>query len=187
MQTRYEWWRDAFNELDTWEQVEIFNRFDDEQQFYELDDSFWNDIMSSAADAVSAALHGSVSLSDDYIHWDRCGNLESFSYYGVENEIADYIDEIYDDEDSWRGRIDIDEYEDYVYDRLCEEWNCDLDRERVIEWFCDGNYDFDRTEEYNYDRYERWLNEEYGESIVDDEVGNDNSYVAGDGDPMAKL
>ena len=107
----YERFTDEFANLDITDKIAIFNRYCDEVQnennIYDFDEEFFENFFSNPTDAARAVFFGNIqSWSDDYIKFDGYGNLESFSDYDVEQEIEDYLEEIFDHESTWDDIIE---------------------------------------------------------------------------------
>ena len=115
---KYEKFEELFNELSTSEKVDIYNRYCEESSHYDntiyvFDEEFFEICFSSPMDAARAVFFGNIqNWSDDYIRFNGYANLESLSESDAENEINDYLEEIFDYPKSWEDYIEDDEDED---------------------------------------------------------------------------
>lgn len=114
---KYETFEEKFNELTASERIAIFNEFcieygDSDNQLNSFDEEFFEMAFSNPMDAARATFFGNIqSWSDEYIRFNAYGNLESLSEYDALKEIEDYLEEIFEHEDTWSDYIE-DEDED---------------------------------------------------------------------------
>lgn len=163
MKTRFEIWKEHWDELDDSTKVSIRNEYcreaNNEDEVYSFDDEFFEIFFSGtkAIDVARAVFFGKIqSWSDEYIKFNGYGNLESMSEYDVVQDTESYyLDSIFDDDRSWRDEIDEDEIDleyrkqhlDYIKEKVVEQLP-DIDPDDVEYWF-DNNWDddcFDATE-----------------------------------------
>ena len=112
---RYETFVEKFGELSTSEKVSIFNEYciehgDPDNALYPFDEDFFTTAFSNPMDAARATFFGDIqSWSDEYIRFNGYGNLESVSEYDVDSEIEGYLEDIFENEDTWEDYIDNDD------------------------------------------------------------------------------
>ena len=76
-------------EINSWDSsLDYLEVFENNEEFFEM--FFANRPM----DAVRAVCYGDYSYSDDYVHFNGYGNLESCSNWEFEDELKENIDEI---------------------------------------------------------------------------------------------
>jgi hypothetical protein len=115
---RYETFAEKFGELSTSEKVSIFNEYciehgDPDNALHSFDEDFFATAFSNPMDAARATFFGDIqSWSDEYIRFNGYGNLESVSEYNVDSEIEGYLEDIFENEDTWGDYIDDDDEED---------------------------------------------------------------------------
>ena len=115
---KYEKFEELFDELSTSEKVDIYNRYCEESSHYDdtlyiFDEEFFYTYFNDPMEAARAVFFGNIqSWNDEYIKFDGYGNLESFSDYDVEQEIEDYLEEIFECTKSWEDYIEDEEDED---------------------------------------------------------------------------
>ena len=64
-------------------------------------------------EAARATFFGKIdSWNDEYIKFNGYGNLESMDEYEVLEKIDDYLEEIFDNSDTWEDYIEDDEDEE---------------------------------------------------------------------------
>jgi len=113
---KYEVFEEKFKELSIGERLSIFNTYciehgDPDDQIHSFDEEFFNVYFeNNPMEAVRAAFFGKIeSWNDEYIKFNAYGNLESISEYEVLGEIDYYLEEIFDNPDTWRDYIDDDD------------------------------------------------------------------------------
>lgn len=113
---KYETFEEKFKELSIGERLSIFNTYciehgDPDDQIHSFDEEFFNVYFeNNPMEAARATFFGKIeSWNDDYIKFNAYGNLESISEYEVLGEIDYYLEEIFDNPDTWRDYIDDDE------------------------------------------------------------------------------
>ena len=113
---KYEVFEEKFKELSIGERLSIFNTYciehgDPDDQIHSFDEEFFNVYFeNNPMEAVRAAFFGKIeSWNDEYIKFNAYGNLESMSEYEVLGEIDYYLEEIFDNPDTWRDYIDDDD------------------------------------------------------------------------------
>lgn len=115
---RYETFVEKFGELSTSEKVNIFNEYciehgDPGKALYPFDEDFFTNAFSNPMDAARATFFGRIqSWSDEYICFNGYGNLESVNKDDVDDEIEEYLEDIFEHEDTWGDYIDDDDEED---------------------------------------------------------------------------
>ena len=115
---KYETFVEKFNELSTSEKVAIFNDYclehgDPDNMLNPFDEEFFEMAFMTPMEAARATFFGKIkNWSDDYIRFNRYGNLESVSTYEVDDEIEGYLEEIFEHEDTWKDYIEDEEEED---------------------------------------------------------------------------
>jgi hypothetical protein len=108
----YETFVEKFKELSTSEKIAIFNEYcleygDSDNMLNSFDEEFFNTYFSDPMEAARATFFGDIkSWSDEYIRFNGYGNLESVSAYDVDEEIEGYLEEIFDNPDTWEDYID---------------------------------------------------------------------------------
>ena len=113
----YETFEEKFNELPVGDRVAIYNMYcsehgDSDNEIHSFDDEFFNTYFSDPMEAARATFFGKIeSWSDEYIRFNAYGNLESLNEYGATDMIEDYLEDIYDNPDTWEDYIE-DEEED---------------------------------------------------------------------------
>jgi len=111
---KYEVFEEKFKELSIGERLSIFNTYciehgDPDNGIHSFDEEFFDTYFSNPMDAARATFFGKIeSWSDDYIKFNAYGNLESMSEYEVLEEIDYYLEEIFDNPDTWEDYIEDD-------------------------------------------------------------------------------
>ena len=109
---KYETFEEKFKKLSMSERLSIFDTYclehgDPDDQIHSFDEEFFETYFSNPMDAARATFFGEIdSWSDEYIRFNGYGNLESMNEYEVSEKIDDYIDEIFDNPDTWELYID---------------------------------------------------------------------------------
>ena len=113
---KYEVFEEKFKELSTSERLSIFNKYccehgDPDKEIHSFDEEFFDVYFPDhPMEAARATFFGKIeSWSDDYIKFNAYGNLESMNEYDVLEEIDNYLEEIYDNPDTWEDYIDNEE------------------------------------------------------------------------------
>lgn len=113
---KYEVFEEKFKELSIGERLSIFNTYciehgDPDDQIHSFDEEFFNVYFeNNPMEAVRSAFFGKIeSWNDEYIKFNAYGNLESMSEYEVLGEIDYYLEEIFDNPDTWEDYIDNEE------------------------------------------------------------------------------
>ena len=115
---KYEVFEEKFKELSIGERLSIFNTYciehgDSDNEIYSFDEEFFETFFSNPMEAARATFFGKInSWTDEYIKINVYGNLESMSEYDVLEEIDYYLEEIFDNTDTWEDYIDNDEEEE---------------------------------------------------------------------------
>ena len=114
---KYEVFEEKFKELSIGERLSIFNTYciehgDSDNEIYSFDEEFFETYFSNPMEAARATFFGKIeSWSDEYIKFNGYGNLESMTEYEVLEDIDNYLEEIFDNPDTWEDYIE-DEEED---------------------------------------------------------------------------
>ena len=109
---KYETFEEKFKKLSMSERLSIFNTYclehgDPDVQIHSFDEEFFEIYFSNPMDAARATFFGEIdSWSDEYIRFNGYGNLESMNEYEVSEKIDNYIEEIFDNPDTWEWYID---------------------------------------------------------------------------------
>lgn len=112
---KYEVFEEKFKELSIGERLSIFNTYciehgDPGNEIHSFDEEFFNTYFSDPMEAARATFFGKIeSWMDEYIKFNAYGNLESMSEYDVLGEIDYYLEEIFDNTDTWEDYIDNEE------------------------------------------------------------------------------
>lgn len=115
---KYEVFKEKFNELSTSEKLSIFNNYciehgDPNNEIHSFDEEFFETYFSNPMDAARSTFFGKIKYwTDDYIKFNAYGNLESMDKYDVLQEIDYYLEEIFDNTDTWEDYIDNEEEEE---------------------------------------------------------------------------
>ena len=112
---KYEVFEEKFKELSIGEKIAIFNNYipDGDNEIYTFDEEFFETFFSNPMEAARATFFGKInSWTDEYIKINAYGNLESMSEYDVLEEIDYYLEEIFDNTDTWEDYIDNEEEEE---------------------------------------------------------------------------
>lgn len=112
---KYEVFEEKFKELSIDEKLSIFNTYclehgDPDREIHSFDEEFFEIYFSDPMEAARATFFGKIdSWSDEYIKFNGYGNLVSMNEYDVLKEIDDYLEEIFDNSDTWEDYIEDDE------------------------------------------------------------------------------
>ena len=115
---KYEVFKEKFNELSTSEKLSIFNNYciehgDADNEIHSFDEEFFETYFSNPMEAARATFFGEIeSWSDEYIKFNGYGNLESMTEYEVLEDIENYLEEIFDNPDTWEDYIEDEEEEE---------------------------------------------------------------------------
>ena len=155
MKTKFEIWQEYWDELEDSTKISIRNAYclehNADEEIFPFDEGFF-ELCFSASEPIEiarAVFFGNIqSWNDEYIKFNGYGNLESMSTYDAVKDTEDYyLNEIFEDVNSWKYDIDEDEIEDeyrnqhleYVKVGVAEQLP-DLDPEYIEQWF-DDNWD----------------------------------------------
>jgi hypothetical protein len=109
---RYEEFCEKFAECSTEEKIAMLQEYYEnnhpDDMWYDFDEEFFEmAFRKKPYEAARATYFGNIrSWRDEYIRFDRCGNLESAHTYDVEQEADDCRREIYE-EDCWHDYIEL--------------------------------------------------------------------------------
>lgn len=162
MKTKFEIWKEHWDELDDDKKIAIRNEYcrevaQNEDEVYSFDEEFFELFFSnsSAIEVARAVYFGKIqSWGDDYIKFNGYGNLESMSSYDVVKDTEDYyLNSIYENERCWNDEIDEDEVDDeyrdqhweYIRDEVMDKLP-DLDPETLDECL-DNVWDEDKADD----------------------------------------
>lgn len=115
---KYEVFKEKFKELSTSEKLSIFNNYciehgDPNNEIHSFDEEFFETYFSNPMDAARSTFFGKIKYwTDEYIKFNAYGNLESMDEYDVLQEIDYYLEEIFDNTDTWEDYIDNEEEEE---------------------------------------------------------------------------
>lgn len=115
---RYEVFEEKFKELSIGEKLSIFNTYciehgDPDNEIYSFDEEFFETYFSNPMEAARATFFGKIeSWNDEYIKFNGYGNLESMTEYEVSEDIDNYLEEIFDNPDTWENYIEDEEEEE---------------------------------------------------------------------------
>ena len=115
---KYETFVEKFNELSTSEKIAIFNEYcleygDSDNMLNSFDEDFFEMAFSNPMEAARATFFGKIeSWCDEYIKFNAYGNLESMTEDDALEEIDNYLEEIFDNPDTWEDFIDNEEDEE---------------------------------------------------------------------------
>ena len=117
---KYETFTEKFSELSTSERISIYNNYclehgDADNMVNSFDEEFFTTYFNDPMEAARATFFGEIkSWSDEYIRLNVYGNLESLTEYDVLQEIDDYLEEIFEHEDTWEDYIDNEDDDDEI-------------------------------------------------------------------------
>lgn len=109
---KYETFEEKFKELSLGTRLSIFNTYclehgDPDDQIHSFDEEFFETYFSNPMEAARATFFGEIdSWSDEYIKFNGYGNLKSMNEYQVLANIDNYLEEIFDNPDTWEWYID---------------------------------------------------------------------------------
>jgi len=123
---KYERFTEEFSNLYIDEKVAIYNAYCQEvcseDEIWDFDEDFFERMFSNLMESARATFFGNIqSWNDPYIKFNGYGNLESLSEYDAEQEIDDYLQEIFAHEDVWEDYIDNEDDEEEEEDDEEEE------------------------------------------------------------------
>lgn len=152
MKTKFEIWREYWDELDDNTKISIRNAYcsnhNVDEEIFSFDEEFFEMFFSEAKaiDVARAVFFGNIqSWNDEYIKFNGYGNLESMSTYDAVKDTEDYyLNEIFENSDCWNDEIDEDDIDDefrnqhleYVKDGVAKQLP-DIDMDNVELWFDD--------------------------------------------------
>ena len=127
---KFDWFKNEFENLSNDEQVEIFNKFCEENryedeiyQMCEFDEIFANKKPSEVFDMVQTNMDD-VDRNDEYF----VVTIYGFKTFNNPYEfIQDYLGDIFNRMDVWETRIDIDDYINDMYDNYFDLKPEDMD------------------------------------------------------------
>lgn len=157
MKTKFEIWKEYWDELDDSTKISIRNEYcrehNPDEEIFSFDEEFFETFFSEtkAIEVARAVYFGNIqSWNDDYIKFNGYANLESMSSYDAVKDTEDYyLNSIYEDERSWRDEIDEDEVDteyrnqhlEYVKGEVLTQLP-ELDPDYIEDYF-DDNWDED--------------------------------------------
>ena len=90
-------------------------------EFYENDDDFFEMFFGNRSlDMLHAMKYGNFDFDDEYVKFNGYGNLDSYSYREVKEEVEDNLDEIVDNLIENKDSIDIRWIDSEIADLLDE-------------------------------------------------------------------
>ncbi len=106
--------RAAFAELSREDKINLFNEYAsgyaEDDEIFTFDEVFFNAAFPNAPMEAARAVHfGQVNWDDNYIRFNRRGNLESLSDWMAEAEAEECVDAIFDHKELWSAYIDDEE------------------------------------------------------------------------------
>lgn len=161
MKTKFEIWKEYWDELDDSTKISIRNEYcrehNSDEEIFSFDEEFFETFFSgsSAIEVARAVFFGKIqSWNDEYIKFNAYGNLESMSTYDViEDTEKYYLNEIFENERCWQDEIDEDKVDDDYRVPHCEYIKGevtsklpDLDPEYIDDWLGD-NWDEDESDD----------------------------------------
>ena len=82
--------------LDVVQELNSWNGSFEELRFYDNDEYTINELFSSPYDFAEACSYGEYNFNEDYFKFDNLGNIQSYTYREMVNEVRDNIDDIVD-------------------------------------------------------------------------------------------
>ena len=113
----------------------------DHLEYYNFDDEFF-DMFENKMEVCRATCYGDVNFTDEYIHFNAYGNLESISEWEYEKELEDYKEEI---------------LETFIELYQCNNVYCDGDLKDRIDEYLEtiiDDYEDDYEDDYDDDAYD---------------------------------
>lgn len=157
MKTKFEIWKEYWDELDDGTKISIRNEYcrehNSDEEIFSFDEEFFETFFSgsNAMEVARAVYFGNIqNWNDEYIKFNGYGNLESMSAYDAVKDTEDYyLDDIFNDDRSWCDEIDEDEINDELRNQYLEYFKAgmlgqmpDIDLDEAEYWF-DDNFDED--------------------------------------------
>lgn len=161
MKTKFEIWKEYWDELDDGKKISIRNEYcrehNPDEEIFSFDEEFFETFFSEskAIEVARAVFFGNIqSWSDDYIKFNGYANLESMSSYDAVQDTENYyINSIFEDERSWRDEIDEDEVDNEYRNQHLEYVKAEvltqmpeLDPDYIEDYF-DDNWDEDSDDD----------------------------------------
>lgn len=109
--------KDVVMELNSW------NSCLDWLDYYENSEEFFENFFTSKDEVARAICYGDYNYTDEYVHFNAYGNLDSCNVWEYEDELKNYIDEIIDNLTEEKDNITI--YDDELKKLLDEDDNED--------------------------------------------------------------
>lgn len=78
------------------QEINCWNGALDYLEYYENDEDFFSTYFTDAFEAVRATQYGEYSFSDEYVHFNAYGNLDSCSEWELDEEIKSNLQEIFE-------------------------------------------------------------------------------------------
>lgn len=113
--SRLEQFKEAWNELSSTEQCDIFREFQlergDEERWENFDEEFFEIFFGNNPMEAVRAWHfgGDNNFSDDYIKFNVYGNLVTGNACDVADDAKYYLDEMYEYPELWEDKIELDD------------------------------------------------------------------------------
>lgn len=113
--SRLEQFKEAWNELSSTEQCDIFREFQrergDEEEWYNFDEEFFEIFFSNNPIEAVRAWHygGDNHYNDDYIKFNVYGNLVTGNACDVASDAEYYLEEMYEYPELWEDYIELDD------------------------------------------------------------------------------
>lgn len=157
MKTKFEIWKDHWDELDDGTKISIRNEYcrehNSDDEIFSFDEEFFETFFSgsNAMEVARAVYFGNIqNWNDEYIKFNGYGNLESMSTYDVVKDTEDYyLNDIFNDDRSWRDEIDEDDIDNELREQYLKYFKDGMlmmmpgiDLEEAEYWF-DDNFDED--------------------------------------------
>lgn len=78
------------------QEINCWNGSLDYLEYYENNEDFFQTYFNDVFEAVRATQYGEYSFSDEYVHFNAYGNLDSCSEWELEDEIKSNLQEIFE-------------------------------------------------------------------------------------------
>ena len=109
--------RDVVSELNSWNGcLEYLNFWENDEYFFGL---FYSEI--NGLEIARAICYGDYNYSDDYVRFNGYGNLESFSEYGMIEEMKDSIGVIVENLIEQHDNLDLSDDIEEIFEEAEEE------------------------------------------------------------------
>ena len=95
--------------LDVVQELNSLNCSFEELRFYDNDEYTINELFSSPYQFAESCANGEYNFNEDYIKFDNCGDVVSYTYREMVNEVRDSIDDIIDVLKDEYTNLDIDD------------------------------------------------------------------------------